>query len=93
MDFFLKNLGETLEAINTLIDGSVYVVDTKAIRRCNGVPASDRSKINFIWRGLDFLVRKTGLLEKMRNGTPQKYKILVQKRIKIKEELCRLSDS
>ena len=40
MDFFLKNLKETLDAINKLIDNNVTVVNTKRIRRCNK-----------IWRG------------------------------------------
>jgi len=55
MDFFLKNLRETLSAVNKLIEGNIYVVNTKRVRRCNNIKSSNRSKINFIWRSLAFL--------------------------------------
>jgi len=45
MDFFLKNLRETVEAINKLIDNNVNMVNTKRVRRCNKIKSSDRSKI------------------------------------------------
>ena len=82
MDFFLKNLRDTLEAINKLIDNKVYRVDTKRIRRCNNVKSSNRSKINFIWRSLDCL-EKEGILEK--NGTyhPKTYNIKENQKLDI----------
>ena len=74
MDFFLKNLEETLEAINKLIDNNVNIVNTKRIRRCNNVRSSDRSKINFIWRSLNFLEQKD-ILEKNGIAKPKTYVI------------------
>ncbi len=74
MDFFLKNLEETLDVINKLIDNSVFVVNTKRIRRCNNVKSSNRSKINFIWRALKYLEAE-GILEKNGTHSPMNYKI------------------
>jgi hypothetical protein len=74
MDFFLKNLRETIEAINKLIDNNVNIVNTKRIRRCNKIKSSDRSKINFIWRSLDCLAEE-GILEINGTYSPKTYKI------------------
>lgn len=74
MDFFLKNLEETLGAINKLIDNNVHVVNTKRIRKCNKIKSSDRSKINFIWRSLSFLEQE-GILEKNGVNKPKTYNI------------------
>ncbi len=63
MDFFLKNLKETLEAINKLMDSNITIVNTKRIRRCNNIKSSNHSKINFIWRTLKYL-EKEGILKK-----------------------------
>jgi len=84
MDFFLKNLEETLAAINKLIDNKVNIVTTKRIRRCNNIRPSDRSKINFIWRSLNFL-EKTDILEKNGISKPKTYKIKPKDQIDIKE--------
>lgn len=91
MDFFLKNLRETLEAINKLIDNNVNIVNTKRIRRCNNVKASNRSKINFIWRSLDYL-EKEGILEV--NGTycPKTYKIILNEKINIDELMAQIEN-
>ncbi len=75
MDFFLKNLKETLDAINKCIEKDVYVINTKRIRRCNNVKSSDRSKINFIWRSLKFLEEEGSILEKNGMNNPKTYKI------------------
>ena len=88
MDFFLKNLKETLEAINKLIDANVNMVNTKRIRRCNNIKSSNRSKINFIWRTLTYLERE-GLLE-LNGGlngalNPKTYKIQANQHINIEE--------
>ena len=74
MDFFLKNLEETLGAINKLIDNNVHVVNTKRIRKCNKIKSSNRSKINFIWRTLSYLEQE-GILEKNGINKPKSYKI------------------
>jgi hypothetical protein len=74
MDFFKRNLRETLEAINKLIDNNVNLVNTKRVRRCNNIKSSNRSKINFIWRSLEFL-EKEGILEANGVHNPKTYKI------------------
>jgi len=84
MDFFLKHLKETLEAINKLIDKKINVVNTKRIRRCNNVKSSDRSKINFIWRSLNYL-EKEGILDPNGAIKPKNYKIRSKEKINIEE--------
>lgn len=82
MDFFLKNVKETLEAINKLMDNNVCIVNTKRIRRCYNIKSSNRSKINFIWRSLDFLA-KEGILEENGILKPKTYKIKVENKIDV----------
>jgi hypothetical protein len=82
MDFFLKNLKETVEAINKLIDNNINMVNTKRIRRCNRIKSSDRSKINFIWRSLDCLA-KEGILEINGIYSPKSYKIKPHEKIDV----------
>ncbi len=84
MDFFLKNLRETLEAINKLIDNNINIVNTKRVRRCNDIKSSNRSKINFIWRSLKFLQKK-GVLELNGSSNPRSYKIMSEGKIDIDE--------
>ncbi len=82
MDFFLKNLKETLEAINQLIDNNIYIVNTKRIRRCYNIKSSNRSKINFIWRSLNYLEQE-GILEVNGSVYPKSYKIKNKKKIDV----------
>jgi len=82
MDFFSSNLRETMEAINKLIDNNVNLVTTKSIRRCNNIKASNRSKINFIWRTLNYLEKK-GILEMNGANSPKSYKIKSTQKIDI----------
>ncbi|MFX0138135.1 MAG: hypothetical protein ACFFDN_31115 [Candidatus Hodarchaeota archaeon] len=89
MDFFLKNLKETLDAINKLIDNNVTVVNTKRIRRCNNIKSSNRSKINFIWRSLDYL-EKEGILEINGSFSPKTYKIKSDHRINIDKLIAQI---
>ena len=84
MDFFLKNLKETLEAINKLMDNNIALVNTKRIRRCYNIKSSNRSKINFIWRSLDFLA-KEGILEENGIIKPKTYKIRASSKIDVEE--------
>ena len=84
MDFFFKNLKETLEAINKLIEANVNIVNTKRIRRCNNIKSSNRSKINFIWRTLTYLEQE-GLLELNGVLNPKSYKIKANKPINVEE--------
>ncbi|MFX1316956.1 MAG: hypothetical protein ACFE9T_13930 [Promethearchaeota archaeon] len=85
----MKNLKETLEAINKLIENNVYIVNTKKIRRCYNIKSSNRSKINFIWRSLNYLEKK-GIL--MLNGTtnPKTYKINTDEKVDVKEFLSQI---
>jgi len=89
MDFFCKNLRETLEAINKLIDNNVNLVTTKGIRRCNNIKPSNRSKINFIWRSLDFL-EKEGILEMNGIHSPKAYKIKSNQKINIEKIISQI---
>lgn len=91
MDFFLKNVRETLEALNKLIDNNVYVVNCKRVRRCNNVKSSNRSKINFIWRSLK-LLQSEGILEKNGVCNPVTYKIKPKKKINIPAILEKLGE-
>jgi hypothetical protein len=84
MDFFLKNLRETVEAINKLIDNNVNMVNTKRVRRCNKIKSSDRSKINFIWRSLDCLAEE-GILEMNGTYSPKTYKIKSDEKLNVDE--------
>ena len=83
MDFFLKNLEETLDAINKCINKQIYCVNTKRIRRCNNVKSNDRSKINFIWRSLRYLEGEGTILEKNGKANPINYIIKQEKEINI----------
>jgi len=91
MDFFLKNLRETLSAINKLIEGNVYVVNTKRVRRCNNIKSSNRSKINFIWRSLAFLEEQK-LLELNGKSNPKTYKILPQEQVDIENFIEKIEE-
>ncbi len=86
MDFFLKNLKETLEAINKLMDNNITIVNTKRIRRCNNIKASNRSKINFIWRSLEYL-EDVGILKLNGSTNTKSYKIKIDKEIVIEDIL------
>ena len=89
MDFFLKNVKETLEAINKLMENNITIVNTKRIRRCYNIKSSNRSKINFIWRSLDFLAQE-GILEENGVLSPKSYKISISDKINIEEFISEL---
>lgn len=90
MDFFQKNLKETVEAINKLIDKNVTIVNTKRIRRCNNIKSSNRSKINFIWRALNYLENQ-GILTLNGITNPKTYKIITNEKIDIDDFLSQNS--
>ena len=92
MDFFSRNLRETLEAINKLIENNVNLVTTKRIRRCNHIKASARSKINFIWRSLNYL-EKEGILEKNGVYSPKTYKIKSNQKLDIEGIISQIEES
>ncbi|MFX1398562.1 MAG: hypothetical protein ACFFAS_16155 [Promethearchaeota archaeon] len=91
MDFFLKNLEETLDAINKCIDKDVYVINTKRIRRCNNVKSNNRSKINFIWRSLKFLEKEGSILEKNGLNSPKTYKIKKKEPVNIPSFIAKVN--
>ncbi|MBD3216111.1 MAG: hypothetical protein GF311_26090 [Candidatus Lokiarchaeota archaeon] len=91
MDFFLKNLRETLSAINKLIENNVYIVNTKRVRRCNNIKSSNRSKINFIWRSLAFL-EENEILELNGKSSPKTYKIVPENKIDIEQFVKKVDD-
>jgi hypothetical protein len=91
MDFFLKNLRETLSAINKLIENNVYIVNTKRVRRCNNIKSSNRSKINFIWRSLAFL-EENQILELNGKSSPKTYKIVPENKIDIEQFIKKVDD-
>jgi len=59
VDFFIKYLSETVEAIDKMDNG---IITVKKIRTFQNIKSSNRSRINFIWRSLAYLVEK-GILE------------------------------
>jgi hypothetical protein len=71
MDFFIKYLEDTLEAIKKLNSGPITV---KKIRTIKGIRSSDRSQINFIWRSLAYLEKK-GVLTANGSRNPKSYTI------------------
>jgi hypothetical protein len=89
MDFFQKNLKDTIEAINKLIDNNITIVNTKRIRRCYNIKASNRSKINFIWRALKFL-EEEGILTLNGIANPKTYKIMTDEKIDADEFLSQI---
>ncbi len=91
MDFFSRNLRETLEAINKLIDNNIGLVTTKSIRRCNNIKASNRSKINFIWRSLNYLEKEGILLMNGRNS-PKTYKIKADQKINVDNIISQIEE-
>ncbi|MFW9824194.1 MAG: hypothetical protein ACFFE4_14715 [Candidatus Thorarchaeota archaeon] len=76
----MKNLSDTVEAINRLIESNVNIVTTKKIRRCFNIKSSNRSKINFIWRALKVL-EEEGILALNGITNPKTYKILTDQKI------------
>ncbi len=86
MDFFIKSLEETLEAINNYINKNIKVIYTKSIRTYHGIKSSNRSKVNFIWRSLNYL-EKQGILRINGAISPKKYVIIPKEKIDINQFL------
>ena len=89
MDFFIKNLRETVEALNKLIESNVHIINTKKIRRYYNIKSSNRSKINFIWRTLKVL-EEEGILTLNGTTNPKTYKILIDKKIEVEKFLSEI---
>lgn len=63
-----------LNAINELIKKGYPLIDTKRIRHFLNIKNSNRAKINFIWRSLEYLT-KEGYLEIFSDKSPKIYKL------------------
>lgn len=85
----MRNLKDTLEAINKLIENNVNIVNTKRIRRCYNIKSSNRSKINFIWRALKTL-EEEGILTLNGVTNPKTYKIITSEKIDVERILSRI---
>ncbi|MHA2281361.1 MAG: hypothetical protein ACXAC5_10950 [Promethearchaeota archaeon] len=85
----MKNLSETVEAVNRLIENNVNMVTTKKIRRCFNIKSSNRSKINFIWRALKVL-EEEGILALNGITNPKTYKILTDQKIELDKFLSQI---
>lgn len=73
VDFFQKNLGETIRAINYLVKKNVRITVEK-IRRFHKIKSSNRSKINFIWRSLKYLITQD-VLKCTSKNSPKIYEV------------------
>ncbi|MHA1234398.1 MAG: hypothetical protein ACTSQL_04845, partial [Promethearchaeota archaeon] len=70
----------------------VNLVTTKSIRRCNNIKASNRSKINFIWRSLNYL-EKEGILEMNGRYSPKTFIIKSDQKIDIDDIISQIEES
>jgi len=70
VDFFIKYLSETVEAIDKMNNG---IITVRKIRLSQNIESKNRSRINFIWRSLSYLV-KIGILEENGSQRPKSYK-------------------
>ena len=86
----MKNLSDTIEAVNRLIESKVNIVNTKRIRRCFNIKSSNRSKINFIWRALKIL-EEEGILALNGITNPKTYKILIKQKIEAEKLLSKIN--
>ena len=86
----MKNLSDTIEAVNRLIESKVNIVNTKKIRRCFNIKSSNRSKINFIWRALKIL-EEEGILALNGITNPKTYKILIKQKIEAEKLLSKIN--
>ena len=78
----MQNLRDVINAINSFIEKKKSIIDTKKIRKYYKIKPSNRSKINFIWRLLEFL-ESNGYIELVHEN-PKSYRI-PQSKIDFKE--------
>ena len=79
MNFFEENLRDTINAVNQLRSKN-GVISVSKIRNVQKIESTNRSKINFIWRGLHYLVSKN-ILEINSSKNPKNYIIKSQDKI------------
>lgn len=63
-----------LEAINELITKGKTFINVKRIRNFLNIKAKNRSKVNFIWRSLEYL-EKNGYIELFSVKSPKIYRL------------------
>lgn len=63
------------KAINSFHDRNIHIISVKKIRRYLDIDASDRSKINFIWRILEHF-ESEGYLIQIKQKPTKQYKIV-----------------
>lgn len=73
-NILVKNFIETITVVNKLKEKNYFTIDVKTIRKFLKIDSSDRSKINFIWRGLRLLEYK-GYLKVIKLKPAITYKI------------------
>lgn len=81
----MQYLHDVINAINYFIEKKGSIIDTKRIRNYYKIKSSNRSKINFIWRFLDFL-ENNGYIELVHENPTKLYRI-PQSKIEFKEVL------
>lgn len=86
MDFFMKYLSETVEAINSYIEKDISIISVKSVRTYHNIKSSNRSKITFIWRSLKYLEQQN-ILSVNGATSPKKYKIVPTEIIDINQIL------
>jgi len=89
MDFFIEHLKDVLEAVNKEIENNIFMINTKRVRKIHNVKSSNRSKINFISRSLEYL-EKEGILILMNGKSPKNYMINAEKKIDIEQFICQV---
>lgn len=87
----MKSLTETIDAINNYIEKNIRVIYAKSIRTYHNIRPSDRSKINFIWRSLNYL-ESQGILRVNGATSPKKYEIIPKEKIDINHFLSQHKD-
>ncbi|KKN05198.1 hypothetical protein LCGC14_1089720 [marine sediment metagenome] len=65
------------------------IITVKKIREAENIKSTDHSKINFIWRSLDFLA-KQDILDINGSIKPKRYIIKPREKIEIKKFLSRV---
>ncbi|KKL58948.1 hypothetical protein LCGC14_2220250 [marine sediment metagenome] len=76
MNIFQSNLEKTVKAINYLVKKKVRITVEK-IRQFHDIKSSNRSKVNFIWRGLAYL-NNQNVLKCISKNSPKIYELTPQ---------------
>jgi hypothetical protein len=77
-NFNTQNFIECISALISLVKKDIQIITTKRIRIENRIQSDNRSKINFIWRCLNFL-EENNLIEHFEDRKLKTYLISRQK--------------